>query len=386
MSGETKALAIEPAWYRRVLGQYPTGVCVVTAAGPAGSPIAMVVGSFTSVSLDPPLVAFLPARSSATWKELSACRRLCINVLSSSQEKLCRQIAGKDPQWLAGQILADGANGAPRLAGSLAAIECDIEQIVAAGDHDIVLCRVTALELGAGETALIFFRGGYGRFATRSIVAADPVGVMGAQIALAQRMRPLLERGASDIGASCLLTSRIDTEIVVLAEAEAAHAKGRAAALVGQRLPYMPPTGNVFAAWADERELAEWLARMPDDARRPETLRKLLRVRERGASLGLASGQQRAFLGELASAAAAPPAGPERFEKRVAELNYDPDRDLEEYWRDVRQISVPVGPTDARMPVALTIHSWPTTNGPDHVERLIRSARNLAAELEQLIG
>lgn len=216
----------DPAWFRRVLGQFPTGVCAVTAAGQDEAPIAMVVGSFTSVSLNPPLVAFLPAKSSSTWEKLRGCRRYCVNVLSSDQEALCRKIATKAPDPFAGIGISTGKNGAPRLPGTLAAIECDLESIVDAGDHDIVICRVSSLELGPGGAPLIFFRGGYGRFTTKSIVAADPVGAIGAQVRIAQRLRPILERGAVELDVSCLLTTRVDTEVVVLAEAEAEHAEG----------------------------------------------------------------------------------------------------------------------------------------------------------------
>lgn len=379
--GMTSGAPDDPAWFRQVLGQFPTGVCAVTAAGEDGAPIAMVVGSFTSVSLDPPLVAFLPAKSSSTWQRLRGCRHYCVNVLSADQEALCRRIATKAPEPFAALDMSAGRNGAPRLPDTLAAIECEFERVVDAGDHDIVICRVTTLELGPGGAPLIFFRGGYGRFATKSIVAADPVGAIGSQIRIAQRLRPVLESGAVELEVSCLLTTRMDNEIVVLAEAEAGHSAGQSAALTGQRLPYMPPTGSVFAAWADDGERAEWLARMPDPERRLEMAGNLERVRALGASLGLASAPQRAFISDLAEAASSPQAGPLRFEGRVAQLVYDPDEELESFWQQIRQISVPVAPQDWPTPLALTIHGWAPPAGPAGIRRLIEAARGLAARL-----
>ena len=106
---------IEPGWYRQVLGQYPTGVCVVTSTSPEGERIAMVVGSFSSVSLDPPLVAFFPDRKSGSWARLRACQRFCVNILSAQQEALCRKLASKDPDKFAGVAHRISASGNPIL-------------------------------------------------------------------------------------------------------------------------------------------------------------------------------------------------------------------------------------------------------------------------------
>lgn len=163
---------IDPARYRRIMSHYPTGVCLVTAQTAEG-PVAMVVGSFTSVSLDPPLVAFLPARSSATWAMLRHVSAYCISVVSAEQEDICHKIARKHPRRFADLDLVTAANGAPRLARALATIECTPENIVEAGDHDIVLCRVTALDLGEVSAPLIFFRGAYGQLAAARAADRD---------------------------------------------------------------------------------------------------------------------------------------------------------------------------------------------------------------------
>jgi flavin reductase (DIM6/NTAB) family NADH-FMN oxidoreductase RutF len=87
---------IDPKWFRQVLAQYPTGVCVVTSVTEQGAPVAMIVGSFTSVSLKPPLIAFFPSRDSSSWAKLRHCRSFCVNILSSDQEAICQRLASKD--------------------------------------------------------------------------------------------------------------------------------------------------------------------------------------------------------------------------------------------------------------------------------------------------
>ena len=82
--------------FRRVLGHDPTGVCVVTASEGPDHPIGLVVGSFTSVSLDPPLVGFFPDRSSSTWPKTRKAGCFCINVLGDHQQDLCSKLASKD--------------------------------------------------------------------------------------------------------------------------------------------------------------------------------------------------------------------------------------------------------------------------------------------------
>jgi flavin reductase (DIM6/NTAB) family NADH-FMN oxidoreductase RutF len=151
--------------FRRVLGHFPTGVVIVTAISDGG-PAGMSVGSFTSVSLDPPLVAVLPARTSTSWPRIAAAGDFCINILASSQEALCRSFAISGADKFAGVSWREAPSGAPILDGTLAWIDCHLEQSVHAGDHYIVLGRVSALEVECGDapTPLIFFQGGYGTF------------------------------------------------------------------------------------------------------------------------------------------------------------------------------------------------------------------------------
>lgn len=156
---------IDSATFRRVLGHYPTGVCVVTAAGEDGAPVGMVVGSFTSVSLDPPLVAFFPAKSSGSWPRIERVGRFCVNVLASDQQGLCRQIASPGPDKFAGVSHRVSGNGSPILDGVVAWIDCTLHAVHEAGDHYIALGRVAALEVERPDRPLLFFQGSYGEFA-----------------------------------------------------------------------------------------------------------------------------------------------------------------------------------------------------------------------------
>ena len=86
---------IDACLFRDVLGAYPTGVCVVTALAEDGARHGLVVGSFTSISLDPPLVGFFPDKRSGTWPRIEATGRFCVNVLGADQLALCRRFAAR---------------------------------------------------------------------------------------------------------------------------------------------------------------------------------------------------------------------------------------------------------------------------------------------------
>ena len=149
--------------FRQVLGHFPTGVTVVTAA-PGDDFVGMAVGSFSSVSLDPPLVAFFAGRDSDSWPGIEAAGAFCVNVLSDQQEGLSRRFAAKEGDKFEGIGWRPAGSGSPLLDGVLAWIDCDIESVTEMGDHFCVLGRVRELEVGHDGSPLVFFRGGYGRF------------------------------------------------------------------------------------------------------------------------------------------------------------------------------------------------------------------------------
>ncbi len=154
---------IDSAVYRQVLGYFPTGVTIVTAETDH-HPVGLAVGSFASLSLDPPLVLFCPSNTSTSWPHIESAGKFCVNVLAADQEGVCRHFAGKSDDKFAGIGYRHSPLGSPIIDGVLAWIDCEIESVVAGGDHVIVVGRVHDLDVAGSGGPLVFFRGGYGRF------------------------------------------------------------------------------------------------------------------------------------------------------------------------------------------------------------------------------
>jgi 3-hydroxy-9,10-secoandrosta-1,3,5(10)-triene-9,17-dione monooxygenase reductase component len=153
----------EPLRFRRVLGHFCTGVTVITTAdddGPAG----FACQSFAAVSLEPPLVLFCPSRASATWPRIARAGHFCANVLAADQRELARIFAvsgATGAARFAGVPWSPSPAGAPVLDGALTWVECAVQTVHEAGDHYLVIGRVTALgECRAGRP-LLFYRGRY---------------------------------------------------------------------------------------------------------------------------------------------------------------------------------------------------------------------------------
>jgi 3-hydroxy-9,10-secoandrosta-1,3,5(10)-triene-9,17-dione monooxygenase reductase component len=156
--------SIDSGKYRQVLGHFTTGVTVITAAAEAG-PVGLAVGSFSSVSLDPPLVGFFADKGSTSWPKIEGTGAFCVNILGEHQEDVCRRFASKEPDKFAGLGWKATGSGSPLIDDVIAWIDCDIDQVVEAGDHFLVLGAVRELDVAHDGPPLLFFRGGYGRFA-----------------------------------------------------------------------------------------------------------------------------------------------------------------------------------------------------------------------------
>jgi len=153
----------DPATFRTVLGHFCSGITIVTAVE-GDEPLGFTCQSFSSVSLDPPLVLFVAAKASISWPRIRAAVHFCANVLASDQEALCRRFAVKGADKFAGVGWRPGPSGAPVLDGCIAYVDCEIQAVHDAGDHDIVVGRVVDLAVTSETGPLLFFRGGYGRF------------------------------------------------------------------------------------------------------------------------------------------------------------------------------------------------------------------------------
>jgi 3-hydroxy-9,10-secoandrosta-1,3,5(10)-triene-9,17-dione monooxygenase reductase component len=152
---------VEPARMREVLGHFATGVTVVTAVTAVG-PIGFTCQSFSSLSLDPPLVAFAPSRTSTTWPRLRDAGRFCVNVLAEEQSGLSRQFARSGTDKYAGVSWAPSPYGSPVLDGVVAWIDSELWAEYDGGDHTIVVARVLDLGADASRSPLLFHRGAYG--------------------------------------------------------------------------------------------------------------------------------------------------------------------------------------------------------------------------------
>jgi 3-hydroxy-9,10-secoandrosta-1,3,5(10)-triene-9,17-dione monooxygenase reductase component len=158
-------MTFDSARFRHVLGHFPTGVTIVTGLGDDG-PTGFTIGSFTSVSLDPPLVGFLPMLGSSTWSAIARSGCFCVNILSDGHGDLCWQFArpGSDDHF--NKLEWRGApTGSPIIDGAVAWIDCTIEAVHPMGDHHFVLGRVVDLAEDVNDPEpLLFYRGQLGRF------------------------------------------------------------------------------------------------------------------------------------------------------------------------------------------------------------------------------
>jgi 3-hydroxy-9,10-secoandrosta-1,3,5(10)-triene-9,17-dione monooxygenase reductase component len=163
--------AFDAQQFRTVLGHFPTGVTIVSGLAD-GRPMGFTIGSFTSVSLEPPMVGFLPMVTSDTWIEIAPSGAFCVNVLSRHQADLCWTFSkrGNEAQRFDGVDWHPAPSGSPIIDRAVAWIDCTVEQVYEMGDHYFVLGRVGALDAdpdhdGDGPHPLLFFRGALGGFA-----------------------------------------------------------------------------------------------------------------------------------------------------------------------------------------------------------------------------
>jgi len=150
--------------FRRVLGRVPTPVAVIASVCTDGEPIGVAVGSFSSVSLDPPLVGFYIAETSTTWPLLASTGGFCANILSTHQEEVSRLFATQGANKFGGTNWRPGPLGRPVLEGVAAWLDCEIIATHPAGDHIGVLGRIITMDLG-DDDPLVFVGGRYGRVA-----------------------------------------------------------------------------------------------------------------------------------------------------------------------------------------------------------------------------
>ncbi|GAA4674098.1 flavin reductase family protein [Gordonia humi] len=144
--------------FREALSHFGSGVVVITAIDPTGEPVGMTVGSFTSISLEPPLVGFFAAHTSTTLPRVLGGGTFCVNVLSETQHDLARAFARSGTAKFAGVEWTPGVGGAPRLAGAHAWIDATIDVRHTIGDHELIVGAVDGLLVPRTSDPLVFHR------------------------------------------------------------------------------------------------------------------------------------------------------------------------------------------------------------------------------------
>lgn len=155
---------VDPTHFRSVMGHVPTSVVVVTGFDAAGEPQGITIGSFVSVSLQPPMVGFFPAVDSVTWAAIEPSKTFCVNVLRSDQAELCWQFAKEADHRFQGVSWSPAPNGSPIIDGCVAWIDCAVHSVNEVGDHYFVVGNVLHMDqhdppLAQQDSAMVFYRG-----------------------------------------------------------------------------------------------------------------------------------------------------------------------------------------------------------------------------------
>jgi flavin reductase (DIM6/NTAB) family NADH-FMN oxidoreductase RutF len=172
-------MAFEPRTLRDAFGAFLTGVTVVTTMTDDGAPIGFTANSFTSVSLDPPLLLVCLARTSRNYQTLTTAKGFAINILSEDQKDVSNTFARPVEDRFATVDWAKGPFGSPVFADVAAWFDCSMHQLVEAGDHVILIGRIEAVE-NSGKTGLGYARGGYftPALAEKTLLANSEAGLL----------------------------------------------------------------------------------------------------------------------------------------------------------------------------------------------------------------
>ena len=154
----------DPEKFRHVLSHVPTSVVVVTGVGDDGTKAGMVIGSFTSISLNPQLVGFYPTHTSTSWPPIREAGRFVVNVLAQGQDDVARRFSRTGGDKFEGvEVAAAPHSGAPILRhGIVAWIDCELDREIELGDHFLVVGRVVDLDVVTSDDhPMVFSRGAY---------------------------------------------------------------------------------------------------------------------------------------------------------------------------------------------------------------------------------
>ena len=380
---------VDPSLYREVMGHYPTGVAVVTGFDGA-EPVGMVVGTFSAVSLDPPLVAFMPTVNSGTYARLAGSTAYCINVLAHDQLDLCRRMAVPRADKFDLVDWSTSSLGAPVLTNAVAHIHCTVETTVQAGDHVIVLCAVRGMEVTRPVTPLLFFQGGYGGFSPGGMTAKGDADLITA-IRLADPARQIIGPLADKLGCeAAVLVGVNDDELTTAASAYGGGASMRER--LGDRIPLMPPLGEAYVAEQAREVVDRWLSRAPSQEQEiiQKYRQRLDTIAERGAALAMiAPGGEGAYreLHEAMteySSSKLTPARERAIRSAIQNMSwfFAAVKLVDDELYDVGSVAVPVHNPEGDVSMVVRVTQLPRGADGHRVKQWIREVKNAAKDIE----
>ncbi|PWB97750.1 hypothetical protein DF220_07855 [Salinibacterium hongtaonis] len=304
----TMSLKASELW-RAVLAEYPTGVALVTAQLPDGSPVGMVVGSFTAISQDPPLVGYFGDDSSSTFQSIVGADRFAVSVFADSHDSLLRSFVRKDEGRYEQSGLTTTDSGLIRLDDAVVWFEARTQSVQRHGDHQLVVGAVVDFGVSTSDigSPLLYRRGGFGAFA----IPAEAVDarLIGDRLAAAQAAAEVLAPIASRLSRDIAVTALVGDSVVVVgmvpsapvAPGESPPGTGPLRA-IGISLPFAAPVEPLFAAWAHERVRSFWMERARHlvgavDRRQVEA--RLEAIRRRGFGVSVDQDLTARFIGTI---------------------------------------------------------------------------------------
>jgi len=391
MQATTPARQIDGARFREVLGSYPTGVAIVTCIDEHGAPAGMVIGSFTSVSLVPPLIGYLPMKTSRTFARMRGSPTFCVNILAADQEAVCQHFASPADDKFAGLAWHPSPAGNPVLDGVVAWIDCDYASVTEVGDHYIVLGGVLDMQLERDTAPLLFFQRGYGRFSPGPLVAAAERETIEA-VQLAEIGRDEMEAVATELNAECSIIAAVGGDVVYVAvENQSPHFRLRSR--LGFRVPCAPPLGPLFVGSPGAPGDAEWLKRLgrPDQETIDDALAQLERVRSRGWSIALQGSGDHENLDEMVALYSNPHRTPGQERRLLAAAKaraglHEPAELQDGAHYDVRHLSVPVRDAAGQVLLVLRLSALPPAADLGQIRQWLARLQHSAARLEKTIA
>ncbi|WP_227997076.1 flavin reductase family protein [Nocardia australiensis] len=387
----TTSAPVDSQVFRDVMGHYPTGVVVVTGRDRDGEILAMVVGTFNSVSLDPPLVSFMPMKSSRTFAKLRECSSLCINVLGGEQEDLVLTIARRWEDKLGGIDWYPSPSGDPILADSVAWIDAYVSETVEAGDHWIALCAVRDMAVANPVSPLIFFQGGYGSFVCTSLMARMDHEILPA-IHAAHAARAEVENLANELGCEVAVFTDVSSdEMATVLSAAAAGARRESG--LARRIPMVPPIGDTYVFDQPLETQERWINRLRDA---PEEVKDIHRerltfVRENGYLLSFLPSAGRSAYDQMRDATKRyeigrlTPAAERSIRESIGGSPVDYKiRDLDDSSTyDVGSLVIPIRDRNGAYSMTLRLAQLPADATAAQINEWVRRARLVAAVLEK---